>query len=252
VSEGLAIVDIARPDAVLEFFVVGLCTEAATAEHARARHAEGDLEAAHARGAGLLQRFYAATTVLGSSPARRVTAEIVTAEAEWSRITGPSDPNRWSEAASAWESMGFGYRAAYSHWRQAEALLASGARQEAAAVLTGGWQVCRQLGFRLLAAELESLARRARLELPIPADAANGSSDPRPEVADRFRLTRREREVLALVTDGRTNRQIAENLYISEKTASVHVSNILTKLGVANRGHAAAVAHRLGLVAGTD
>jgi DNA-binding CsgD family transcriptional regulator len=66
-------------------------------------------------------------------------------------------------------------------------------------------------------------------------------------VTDELGLTPREREVLALVADGRTNRQIAEALFISAKTASVHVSNILAKLGVANRGEAAAVAHRLRL-----
>jgi len=60
-------------------------------------------------------------------------------------------------------------------------------------------------------------------------------------------LTPREREVLGLVADGRSNRQIAEELFISAKTASVHVSNILAKLGVANRAEAAVAAHRLGL-----
>ncbi|HEX8863701.1 MAG TPA: LuxR C-terminal-related transcriptional regulator [Actinomycetes bacterium] len=73
-----------------------------------------------------------------------------------------------------------------------------------------------------------------------PARAAATFEDP-------LGLTPREREVLALIADGRTNRQIAETLFISPKTASVHVSNILAKLGVANRGEAAAVAHRLRL-----
>ena len=68
-----------------------------------------------------------------------------------------------------------------------------------------------------------------------------------PTATDELGLTPRQREVLALVADGRTNRQIAQALFISNKTASVHVSNILAKLGVANRGEAAAVAHRLGL-----
>ncbi|WTP46481.1 LuxR C-terminal-related transcriptional regulator [Streptomyces sp. NBC_00190] len=60
-------------------------------------------------------------------------------------------------------------------------------------------------------------------------------------------LTSREREVLRLVAAGSTNRKIAEELFISPKTASVHVSNILAKLGVAGRGEAAALAHRLRL-----
>jgi DNA-binding CsgD family transcriptional regulator len=67
------------------------------------------------------------------------------------------------------------------------------------------------------------------------------------EAADRLGLTRREAEVLALVASGRSNGQIAQALFISPKTASVHVSNILAKLGVRTRVEAAAVTHRLGL-----
>jgi DNA-binding NarL/FixJ family response regulator len=68
-----------------------------------------------------------------------------------------------------------------------------------------------------------------------------------PSPAASLGLTQREVEVLALVAEGRTNRQIGQALYITPKTASVHVSRILAKLGVAGRGEAAAVAHRLGL-----
>ena len=85
---------------------------------------------------------------------------------------------------------------------------------------------------------MEALARRARLRLPGTA---------RVEAATDSRLTRREREVLVLVSEGRTNREIAKNLFISEKTASVHVSNILAKLGAANRAEAGAKARALGL-----
>ena len=85
---------------------------------------------------------------------------------------------------------------------------------------------------------METLARRARLKLPgmtqLDADAGRG-------------LTSREREVLVLVAQGRTNREIGEDLFISEKTASVHVSNIIAKLGAANRTEAGAKAHALGL-----
>jgi DNA-binding CsgD family transcriptional regulator len=61
-------------------------------------------------------------------------------------------------------------------------------------------------------------------------------------------LTGREAEVLRLVASGRTNREIADELYISAKTASVHVSNILRKVGATTRGEAAAIAHRTGVV----
>ena len=68
------------------------------------------------------------------------------------------------------------------------------------------------------------------------------------ELASELGVTRRELEVLALVAAGRTNQQIADELVISVKTAGIHVSNLLRKLGVANRGEAGAVALRAGLV----
>ena len=67
------------------------------------------------------------------------------------------------------------------------------------------------------------------------------------DTADRLGLTRREREVLRLLASGRSNRQIGEQLFMAESTAGVHVSNILTKLGVTRRSEAAVVAHRMGL-----
>jgi DNA-binding CsgD family transcriptional regulator len=109
-----------------------------------------------------------------------------------------------------------------------------------AAVITG------RLGARPLDAEVKALARRARLDLTPPvAAAAPAAGAPTP--AAQLGLTRREAEVLALVAAGRSNRQIAQALFISPKTAGVHVSNILAKLGVAGRVEAAAIAHRLGL-----
>ncbi len=122
-------------------------------------------------------------------------------------------------------------------------------RDAAGAALARAWTLASGLGARLLVAEIDALARRARIELaPPPGRGQPGSPAREPAtVADELGLTPREREVLALVADGRTNRQIAEALFISGKTASMHVSNILAKLGVANRGEAAAVAHRLRL-----
>ncbi|HVP02248.1 MAG TPA: helix-turn-helix transcriptional regulator, partial [Solirubrobacteraceae bacterium] len=93
------------------------------------------------------------------------------------------------------------------------------------------------VGTPQLIERIEQLARRSRVPLPGMRDAGGGAF---PD------LTPREREVLALVADGRTNREIAQALFITDKTASVHVSNILGKLGAANRGEAAALAHSAG------
>ena len=90
------------------------------------------------------------------------------------------------------------------------------------------------MGARGLEHRASRLATRFRVPLPEPATSEGPLS----------RLTPREREVLDLVATGATNRSIAEELVISEKTVSVHVSNVLAKLGVENRGAAAAVARR--------
>ena len=97
-----------------------------------------------------------------------------------------------------------------------------------------------------LGREIELLANRGRLHLQEQAATAP-APEASPSPTASFGLTRREAEVLALVAAGRTNRQIGAELFITEKTASVHVSRILAKLGVAGRGQAAAVAHRLEL-----
>jgi DNA-binding NarL/FixJ family response regulator len=93
--------------------------------------------------------------------------------------------------------------------------------------------------------QAESLARRARLSLPETRGSLPGT---RGEGAP-FGLTARETEVLRLVAAGRSNRDIAAELFITAKTASVHVSNILAKLNVTSRTEAAAIAHRVGLAA---
>ena len=102
------------------------------------------------------------------------------------------------------------------------------------------------LGAAPLRREIELLAQRGRLRLEEPVDTTAAPEVP-PSPAASLGLTRREAEVLALVAEGRTNRQIGQALFITPKTASVHVSRILAKLGVAGRGEAAAIAHRLGL-----
>jgi len=113
-------------------------------------------------------------------------------------------------------------------------------------VLRAAHQTTLQLGAEPLRREIELLAGRGRLRLEEQARAAVAPDVPGSSAAS-FGLTRREAEVLVLVAAGRTNRQIGGELFITEKTASVHVSRILAKLGVAGRGQAAAVAHRLEL-----
>jgi DNA-binding NarL/FixJ family response regulator len=103
--------------------------------------------------------------------------------------------------------------------------------------------VADELGARPLRAEVETLARRARIELgnEPPHKAASNAQ------LERLDLTPRELEVLALLAGGLTNREIGAELFISNKTASVHVSRILSKLSVPNRAAAAAAAHHLGV-----
>jgi DNA-binding NarL/FixJ family response regulator len=132
----------------------------------------------------------------------------------------------------------------YSLFRLAEAQAAAG-RVEAA---TAAARECLSLAEDLASAvvhDVRALAQRARLRLEPPATATRQLE---PEV--RFRLTDREREVLALVADGHSNGRIATALFISPKTASVHVSNILAKLGVTSRTEAATTAFRQGLLSG--
>jgi DNA-binding NarL/FixJ family response regulator len=185
--------------------------------------------------------------VAGASPVLTTPAVAALFEGERSRLDGRSDPVQWQKAAAAWSALGRPYPAAYAQWRQAEALLATKApRAKAEEALRAGHAVAVRLGAGPLRRELELLAQRGRIRLEAPVEPAMAEPEV-PSVASSLGLTRRETEVLTLVAAGRTNRQIGQALYITPKTASVHVSRILAKLGVASRGEAAAVAHRLGL-----
>ena len=123
----------------------------------------------------------------------------------------------------------------------ARAAVASGNRDEAAPRLRRAAGLAGDLGARPLTQQIARHARQLRVDLPAASQAATPT---------RYGLTEREFEVLRLVADGRGNRDIAAELFISPKTASVHVSNILAKLGVATRTEAAATAHRQGLLEG--
>jgi DNA-binding CsgD family transcriptional regulator/tetratricopeptide (TPR) repeat protein len=167
------------------------------------------------------------------TPAGRGYRELVAAEAV---RAGGGEPD-WAAAVAHWRTAADPHLLAYALLRQAEVALAHGERDAAASALAEGSAAARALGATPLADEIAALARRARIPLEAAAPAA-----------DDLGLTDREREVLRHVAEGRSNGQIAADLFISRKTASVHVSNILAKLGVASRGEAAAVAHRRGLV----
>jgi DNA-binding CsgD family transcriptional regulator len=168
--------------------------------------------------------------------------------AEWTRVRGEHDPQAWHEAAAAWEAVSRPHRAAYARWRQAEALLARPyGRAPATEILRAATRQAAQ--HQPLTAAISELAHRARIDLAEP-DAPHPPEEPAP--AGAFGLTDREYAVLRLLGQGRTNAQIGTTLFISTKTASVHVSNILRKLGVATRVEAAALAARAGLLTADD
>jgi DNA-binding CsgD family transcriptional regulator/tetratricopeptide (TPR) repeat protein len=169
-----------------------------------------------------------------------------TIEAEHARAVGDGDAALWDAAARAWDARPAPFRAAYARWRQAEAALARRDRAQAQGAVLAAHGTASKLGAQGLLAELDALARRARIELR--SDEAPPPGREPLAVGDDFGLTAREREVLEHLALGETNRQIADALFISTRTAGVHVSHILSKLSAANRGEAAAIAHRLGLV----
>ncbi|MEV7558805.1 AAA family ATPase [Streptomyces sp. NPDC089795] len=154
----------------------------------------------------------------------------------------------WTAVEKAVRPLARPYLLARACHRLAEALLAAGDREPAALLLREAYATAERIGSRRLREDLALLARRARLPLS-DADSAATPSVPETDPVEALGLTSRERDVLRLVAAGNTNRKIAEELFISPKTASVHVSNILAKLGVAGRGEAAALAHRLRLFA---
>jgi DNA-binding CsgD family transcriptional regulator len=171
--------------------------------------------------------------------------DLAMTRAELDRAEGDASSRvrRWRAAAEALGDRP--YRCAYAHWRLAEALLARrDGREMAAAEIEAALALAEPLVARPLLAELRGLARRARMAVTSKPDGLVVT----PEKEERpFGLTSRELEVLVLLADGMSNQEIADELFISPKTASVHVSNIYGKLGVESRVAAATTAHALGL-----
>jgi DNA-binding CsgD family transcriptional regulator len=245
VAEAMPLVT-ANPRYGAPLYGLGVRVEADRAELARARH-PGQVAPDDGTASALLERLGQAATGPAGAGIPELAAWRATALAERTRQEGQPDPAAWAAAATGWERLGQPYRVAYACYRQAEAMLAgAGGRDTAAAVLGHAADLTGRLGARPLDAEVRALARRARLALVPSASGAAPAADA-PTPAEQLGLTQREAEVLALLAAGRSNRQIAQELFISPKTAGVHVSNILAKLGVAGRVEAAAIAHRLGL-----
>lgn len=152
------------------------------------------------------------------------------------RALGKDTAEQWTLVIEGWQTLGAPIEAALGTLRLAERLAQDGDRDRAATTASSALATAEGAGALALADRIRAAARRHRLRL----------QGVEPDDNPAHRLTAREREVLMLLAQGRTNHQIADGLFMSPKTASVHVSRIITKLGVANRTEAAAYAHATG------
>jgi DNA-binding CsgD family transcriptional regulator len=226
--------------------VLGLRAAADLAEFNRARGDRSGGQAARAA----VDRIVAALDRMGGRPFLdhpylvRIPADYASWSAEVSRFNGASDADAWESVAGEWQRLQRPHRMAYALWRSAEAHAAAG-HLSVAALRQLKSAAAAAAGMVPLVSAITRLARRARVPLDaVVGDATPATTASAPVVVS---LTERERQVLWLVCEGRTNSQIGAELYISPKTASVHVMHILRKLDVANRTQAAAVAERLGI-----
>jgi ATP/maltotriose-dependent transcriptional regulator MalT len=214
------------------FAMLSVAAAVEQALDARARRDPLDVEATVARLQHRLDFVRAAPASDGlRTLADAAGAHLAHAAATLTRLTGP-DPDAWADAALRWHQLPDPWATATARVREAEA----------AASLQEAHRIASELGARPLLTEVDAVSRRTRLSVEAPAAAVIDKTS-----SGRLGLTPREAEVLALVAVGHTNRQIGESLYISEKTVSVHVSNLLRKLGVTGRVDAAAIAQRLGV-----
>ena len=216
------------------------------AEQARARRDPHGADAAAAAADGLADWMQQT----GGAPfadhpfVATIPAERATWEAERTRLAGPGDPDAWAAAAKAWQDLSCPHRTAYAWWRQVQAQVDAMQPPAAAAAPLRAAAAAAE-GHAPLLAEIRALADRARIPLHPPAAVP---AAPPAQAPAAYGLTGRELAVLRLVAAGHTNAQIGAELYISPKTAGVHVSNIIRKLGVSGRVQASAVAERAGLL----
>ena len=220
--------------------VLAIQAAADVAEASRAVHDDAAVDEA----ATAVRPYVAELEALAES-APMVVAFRAHALAEASRLDGQSSPERWTDAAGRLADIPDPYGVAYARWRAAEAILRrDGVKADVGALLREASAGAAELGALPLHRSIVVLARRARVTVDEP-EAAQPVAAPRGAPGG---LSAREIEVLRLVADGRSNGEIGEALFISRKTAGVHVTHILDKLGVANRVEAAMAAGRLGLL----
>ena len=221
--------------------------EAMLAERARAAGDEAAAGEATARAATLVDhigRLLEPGGWRGTAPPETLAyREACVAEA--ARAAGTAAASDWAAVAKRWTRLGMPLEEAYARLREAECLVLDRKRNLAQDVVATGLRITTDAGAGWLRDQLEALARRAQLSVPAEA-ARNGKAAD--TTMDRLGLTARELAVLELVARGMTNRQIGEQLFMSQKTASVHVSRILAKLEVRSRVEAATAAQRLGIV----
>jgi DNA-binding NarL/FixJ family response regulator len=186
------------------------------------------------------------TTVPGTTSVPWTRANAALAAAEAARADGRDDAAAWPPIIEAFSDMGMDPRVAYAQFRAATAAFGAGDRGAGAALIRDANGLASAVGMTVLLGRIATLARAARVELTERATSAAPASTPR----GKFELSARELEVLALIADGRTNGEIGTRLFISTKTASVHVTHILDKLGVSTRTEAALLASRAGILDG--
>jgi DNA-binding CsgD family transcriptional regulator len=230
-------------------FTAAIRTQADLADLARSRQREKDLAEALDCGDRLV-------TLLESLPGdphdphiklATADAELATWNAELARLRGAAAPHLWAAAAKSWEDAARPPRQAYCLWRQADLLLWNGQPGEVAALLRRAADAAAQTV--PLLTFITDLARRARIRIDDGAAAPTaGAAQPTRRASAPYGLTERELGVLRLLGHGHTNKEIGAELFISTKTASVHVTNILRKLGVGNRVQAATIAERAGIL----
>ncbi len=184
---------------------------------------------------------------------------VSSARGELARADGGDGTGDWQAAVEAFDTIPDPLAAAYARLRAAEASLrTTGVRADVGAMIREAATVAEEAGARPLGAAVATLAARARIDTravvsvagdPAPQAEVSTASDPR-AAALALGLSAREVEVLELVAAGMSNGEIADRLFITRKTAAVHVTHILDKLDVPNRVAAAMVAARVGLNAG--